>query len=139
MATSWTDEGASSPSARVASNVTYIKAVHINELKTAIDAERTRRGSAAYPWVGFPAVAGAASGVLKTYIEQLRLATLGTWCPSDSNPVPNYTDGSLLVDVTPNITNHINELRVQLNLMESISCLCNCNGHCGCNCNSHCR
>ena len=139
MVTSWTDEGAFSPSARVEANVTATKALHINELKAAVDVERARRSTAAYPWSGFPAVAGAVSGLLKTYIEQLRLSMVGTWCPTDYTPAPSWTDTSLIVDATPDKTAHINELRIYLNTLESVSCLCNCNGHCSCNCNGHCR
>ena len=139
MTTSWTDEGASSPSVRVASNVTAIKAIHVNELQAAINAERTRRGSAAYAWTSFPAVVGDVSGVLKTHIEQLRDAMPDTSCPSDGYPIPVWTDLSISVNSTPDKTAHINELRVQLNKMESVTCLCHCHGHCGCNCNRHCR
>ena len=139
MVTSWTDEGTSSPSARVAANVTALKAIHVNELKTAIDAERTRRSQGAYAWTGFPAVIGNAAGVLKTHLDQLRLAIAVGLCSTDSAVTPAWTDTTITVNATPDKAVHINELRQQLNALEAVSCLCNCHGHCSCNCNQHCR
>ena len=137
MVTSWTDEGASSPSARVAAQITAIKAVHVNELRTALIAERSRRGWGAYSWpTGLPATANA-TDVLKTHLDALRDASNITGCATDTPyaPYPGpYTAYTGTIDVNGDIkTFHINELRVRLNQLENVACLCHCNGQCTCN------
>jgi hypothetical protein len=142
MATSWTDEGASSPDARVAAFVTSIKGVHVNELRTAIGTERTRRSLGAYSW-SWSAVAANTDSILKTHLDELRAAEVDTrtngFCPTDGTAVPTWTESTITQNVTSTKAQHINELRAALNVMENVSCLCNCNGHCSCNCNGHCR
>ena len=140
MVTSWTDEGASSPSARVVINTTAVKAVHINELKTAIDNERARLGrGGAYAWAVDMPVTSNVTTTLTSHITQLRDAANCIGCPTDTpvapypGPYVAFTDIPLAANTMNTKAVHINELRTRLNQMESVACWCNCNGYCGCN------
>jgi len=132
MTTSWTDVGASSPSARVDGTVS-VRAIHINELKTAIDAERARRSAPVYSWTDFPVVANSTL-IRETHITQLRNAVpVGYNCSTDyaGNP-PWYTadDPAISANSTRVRFVHINDLRAYVNTEEA-TCLCYCNFNCG--------
>jgi hypothetical protein len=147
MATSWHDEGASSPSARVQADVTKIREIHVFELRASINAESVRRSGAAQTWS--ETITPDVTKVRAVHINELRTAT------EYVNSLPSCTTHSpisLVWSDNPAVPNtlkiratHINELRVYMNMLEG-GCLCDCNGHCGCNglccncdhCNSHC-
>jgi hypothetical protein len=147
MATSWTDEG-SGPAARVLGGTTLIRKIHIDELRTAINAEISRRGGLARTWTN-PTIVANSTAVRDDHVAELRAAlsyAKSIDCSTDTLPVPgSWTDNPLVPDVTAIRDDHINELRVYVNQIEAV-CLCNCDGHCGCNglccncdhCDSHC-
>lgn len=85
---------------------TRVKALHVTELRAAIDAKRAQAGLGAYPWSAAPVSGGP---IRAAQIAELRsaltpaLAALGT--------TASYTDPSLTVGVTRIKTAHIQELR----------------------------
>jgi hypothetical protein len=150
MATSWTDEGASSPAARVSADITKVRAIHVNELRTAINAEIVSRGGVQQVWTNDPITSppGVAQKVRTVHVAELRSASnyaKTLYCVTDATPVTTWADDPLIAGTTKIRAVHINELRAYINLLEG-ACKCNCNGHCGCNglccncdhCGSHC-
>lgn len=85
---------------------TRVKALHVTELRTAINTKRTQAGLGAFAWSAAPASGGP---ILATQVAELRtaltpaLAALGT--------TASYTDPTLTVDVTRIKAVHIQELR----------------------------
>ena len=148
MATNWTDEGASSPAARVVADVTKVRAIHVNELRVAINAEISSRGGSPHSWSNNPITTIPEQRVRAVHITELRAASdyaKSVDCATDSTPIMTWTDNPLVVGTTKIRATHINELRGYINQLEG-ACRCNCNGHCGCNglccncdhCGSHC-
>jgi hypothetical protein len=131
MATVWTD----SP---IVAGTTEIRAVHINELRTAINNEISRRAGGIKSWTDPTLVVppGANPNIVReSHVRELRAAanyaeTID--CVTDLAPVQTWTDDPIVPDVTPIRATHINELRTYFNQLET-QCTCNCDSHCACN------
>jgi hypothetical protein len=93
---------------------TIVKAQHITEMRTRVDAQRVRFGLAAYPWTD-PALAGAT--IKAVHISELRLA-LGAAYTAHSLAPPPYTDPTLTPAATLVKAIHITELRGAIVAME---------------------
>ena len=107
-----------------------VKAIHINELRAAIDDERVRRGSARV-WNGATIAAGS-DIIDDNDVKSLRDA-LEAVAPARSWPlVDAIVEGSSAAD-----DSHISEIRSNVNITEG-ECLCHCNYACTCNCNYAC-
>ena len=74
MATSWTDQGASRPSARVTASVPKIRNVHIDELRTAINNDIDKRGGAKETWS--EEIEASVTKVRDDHLNELRTALL---------------------------------------------------------------
>ena len=145
MATSWTDQGASSPAARVVFDVTKVREIHVSELRTAINTEIQRRGGPPKIWTNSPITAGV-TRVRDVHINELREASdyaASIDCATDTTPIKVWSDNPIVHDMHKIRATHINELREYVNIMES-ACLSHC-PHCSyspcCNCDhcsSHC-
>ena len=120
--TVWTDPGLTTQF--------QIKAVHINELRTAILNEAGRRGE---PGVPPPAV--SAGGVINNEtILELRSA-IATLSPGWA--YPGDLANSVLEDGDQIRDEPIVALRDRMNFLES-ECVCNCNYGCSCQCDYTC-
>ena len=88
-----------------------IRAVHITELRTRIDALRTRFGLGAFGWTDPPPTAGATL-IQKQHILQLRDALTEAYnkAARPALPAPTYTDAGLPTGTPPKAI-HIQELR----------------------------
>lgn len=88
---------------------TTVKAIHITQLRQAIDAMRLAVGLAAAPWVDSPLVAHQVE-FKKVHIDQLR-SNLNSAGGQLSFPAPTYTDPTITADSTVVKADHIRELR----------------------------
>jgi hypothetical protein len=87
---------------------TMIKLVHIQELRTAINTVRARKGIAPFVFTDATLVAG--STVMKTvHITELRVALAGAYTAA-GRPLPTYTDPVLTPGMAPKVA-HISEIR----------------------------
>jgi peptidyl-Asp metalloendopeptidase len=91
---------------------TLVKAIHITELRTRIDAVRTARGLLAYAWTD-PSLAAIA--IKAVHITEMRTA-LGEAYAAAMQTAPSYTDSSLS-GVTIKAV-HILELRAAVTALE---------------------
>jgi hypothetical protein len=85
-----------------------MKAVHITELRTAINAARTRNGLAAATWTD-PTFTPGLTSVKAIHVTELR-AALNAVYTKLGRALPVYTDQTLTAGVTPKAA-HIQELR----------------------------
>jgi len=85
-----------------------IRAVHITELRTRIDAQRVRFLLAPFPWTDLTVVAGTTT-VRAVHITELRSALAQAYAAAARTP-PTYTDPSLGPGTTMRVV-HITELR----------------------------
>jgi hypothetical protein len=92
----------------VAPQSTPIRAVHVMELRVAIDSARAVRGLAPFGWTGAPLGPGAP--VKAVHLTELRVA-LNQAYQAASRPVPTYTDAAVAAGVTVIKAIHLNELR----------------------------
>jgi len=121
---SWTDDP-------IVQYVTKIKALHVNELRAAIDAESTRRDFDTWPWTDDPTYIGL--DIKKTHMDELRdaienikigdCAADGDYCPEDTSDAIVWTDDPLVQKVTEVKKVHVDEVRGYINSM-SVSCIC---------------
>ena len=144
--TTWTDT--------LVPDVTEIRAIHVTELRTALEKEVTDRGLSSPIWTD-PGLAADITYLKAPHVNEPRAYSEQAYqapCNTDAAVAPIWTDqeatpamGNRVVgDVTEFRDDHINELRTYINHLQN-QCLCdcnayccNCNGHCGCNCNGHC-
>jgi len=95
-------------SAMTSGTLTTIKAVHITELRTRIDALRVANGIAAKGWTD-PALA-AGTPIRAVHIDDLRSALNDVYVKLNK-PAPTYTDPTIVVGVTAAKAAHITDLR----------------------------
>jgi hypothetical protein len=113
----------------ISGGATPIRAVHINELRTAIDERRINFGLGAYPWTD--AVSAGSTRIRKVHMDELRSAinqvrsnyndNCGGMPPSFSFTDPTLTAGATLVRGL-----HITELRQAVDQITAM-----CQGCCG--------
>jgi hypothetical protein len=101
-------DGAPFIDSAMTSGVTTIKAVHITELRSRIDALRVANGIAAKGWTD-PALA-AGTPIRAVHINDLRSALNDVYVKLNK-PVPTYTDPTIVVGVTVAKAAHITDLR----------------------------
>ena len=92
-----------------------IRAVHITELRTRIDALRRRFALTAYPWAD-PAVTPATTLVRMQHVADLRTALAAVYTAAHQ-PLPNYTDPTLGAGTNLKAA-HIVELRTAVVALE---------------------
>jgi len=120
---------------------TTIKAVHVNELRAAINKESLRRRLTAY---NFGAdVVKDVDIVRKSHADALRAAIVraidAPMCITDSTvsfPPEAWIDATIQAGVTTIKDTHREQERLKVNQMETV-CVCNCN-YCACNCDCTC-
>jgi len=88
---------------------TRMKAVHITELRTAIDALRARYNLSAFAWTDATLSAGVTS-VKAVHVTELRTALNAVYTAA-TRALPTYTDPTLTVGTTGIKAVHITELR----------------------------
>jgi hypothetical protein len=99
----------------LASGATLIRAVHLTELRTRIDAARARYGLAGYAWTDLPLAAGVTT-IRAVHIAELRTGLAQAYTAAGLSPLP-YTDptlpaGSMMKAV------HISEIRAAVMAIE---------------------
>jgi hypothetical protein len=95
---------------------TLVKAVHVTELRQAIDTLRSRWGLAAFAWTD-PALAVRSTPVKAQHLTDLRTALNHTYTKA-GRTVPTYTDPTLTARVTLIKASHANELRSAVRSLE---------------------
>jgi hypothetical protein len=92
-----------------------VKAVHVSELRTRINASRANRGLAAFAWTD-PSLGQGSTPVRALHIQELRAALNEAYARS-GRAVPQYTD-AIAAGVTTIKAAHITELRSAVVAME---------------------
>src|ERR1051325_1236678 len=95
---------------------TFVKPVHLLELRSHIDAQRTRFGLPPYAWTD----AQLSSGMFikAVHVEELRAALLDAYVAA-SRPLPTFLDPTLTPRVTAIKAAHIQGLRDAVNDLEN--------------------
>ena len=88
---------------------TPVKALHITEVRAAIDSARVARGLAAFAWTD-PTLTAGSTLVKAVHLTELRIA-LNEAYQAASLPVPTYTDPSVVGGTTVVKAVHLTELR----------------------------
>jgi len=96
------------------SKLTIIRAIHINELRTRINAIRAAKGLTAFPWTD-PTLTVHSTKVKAVHVTELRTALTQAYSAAGLTP-PTFTDSSLLNMKVKAI--HIVELRAAVRAME---------------------
>jgi Right handed beta helix region/Divergent InlB B-repeat domain len=86
-----------------------IRAIHVTELRGAIDVLRTRQGLAAFGWTD-AVIALNATVVKRTHLAELRSALAAVYTARGLS-APVWTDAAITLNVTPIRAVHIAELR----------------------------
>jgi hypothetical protein len=94
---------------------TVIKAIHITELRTRIDAVRIAKGLSAYPWTN-PTLTQGTSQIRAMHISELRAALSDAYIAAGRTP-PAYTDPTLATGMTAKAV-HIAEIRAAVVAIE---------------------
>ena len=90
------------------STSTTVKAIHVTELRTRIDALRAGRGLSAFSWSD-PALSGGSSTIRSVHVTQLRSALNDVYTAAGRG-LPSYTDPTLAAGQVIKAA-HISELR----------------------------
>jgi len=90
-------------------NSTPIKAIHVTDLRLAIDRARARRALAAFAWTD-PVIAPGATPIKALHVAQMRTALTQAYQAAGLTP-PGFSDPSLAAGSTPVRAAHIAELR----------------------------
>lgn len=93
-----------------------IKAVHITELRTRIDAVRTARGLAAFSWTD-PSLTTGSTVIKAVHMQELRSALNEAYTASGQT-LPAYTDPAIVAGSTVIKSVHITELRSAVTSLE---------------------
>jgi hypothetical protein len=89
--------------------VSTIRALHITELRTRIDALRFQLGLSPFAWTDVPL--GAARVVRHTHVAEMRTALDQAYIAAGADNRPTYTDDTLVPGSTPVRVVHIQQLR----------------------------
>jgi len=93
----------------LAAGVTLVKAVHVTDLRLAIDRERARRSLAAFTWTD-PVLVPGATQVRGIHLAEMRTALTQIYQDAARTP-PSYSDPAIAAGQTPVRASHIAELR----------------------------
>ncbi len=93
-----------------------IKAVHVTDLRVAIDHERTRRSLAAFAWTDSVLAAGV-THVKIAHLVEMRTA-LSQAYQAAGRTLPTYTDPAIVVGQVPVRATHIGELRAAVRALQ---------------------
>jgi hypothetical protein len=93
---------------------TTIKAVHVTELRSRIDAVRRRAG---LPDLNWPAISIGTTTATAQHLQQMRDAVNDVFVVRGRTPTP-YTDPILSPGMTPVRASHILELRSNVKALE---------------------
>ena len=96
--------------------VTVIKAVHVTDLRLAIDQERTRRGLGAFSWTD-PVLTPGITVISRLHLVEMRLALNQAYAAA-SRTSPTYTDPVIAAGSLPVRTVHIQELRAAIRVLQ---------------------
>jgi hypothetical protein len=101
---------------------TLVKALHVSELREAVNSLRSRVGLGAFAWTD-PTLTVRSSAVKAVHLSELRTAlTQAYLAPGCTRPAcaapPSYTDPTLTARVTPIKATHVNELRTAVRALE---------------------
>jgi hypothetical protein len=88
---------------------TPVKASHITELRSRIDAQRIRFGLAGFPWTD--GALGSGAIVKAVHVLDLREALVEAYEGAARYDLPEFTDASLVATSTPIRAVHLKELR----------------------------
>ena len=91
-----------------------IRAIHVTELRSAIDTLRARQGLAAFGWTD-SAIAANATVVKRTHLAEMRLAIAAVYA-ARGLAAPAWTDATITPNATIILAVHIAELRAVLAL-----------------------
>ncbi|MCL5075736.1 MAG: hypothetical protein M1136_08865 [Chloroflexi bacterium] len=109
MATQWTDHPATSN--------THIRAVHINELRSAVDCNRSAYGLPGYAWTDVPV--SSSIPIRAIHFNEIRTAIQDLWNRKSMGTIPNWSVGSAPSSSRPISARDINDLRGWLNQYEN--------------------
>ena len=90
-------------------NNTPVRAIHLTELRLAIDRARTQRSLAAVTWTD-PVIVPGVTPVKAIHVTQMRTALIQAYQAAGRTP-PSFSDPSLTIGLTPVRATHIAELR----------------------------
>jgi hypothetical protein len=93
-----------------------VRAVHVTELRGAIDTVRSRQGLASYGWTD-PSLAGGGTTIKRSHLVELRSAVDAAFI-AHGLPTPTWTDPALTAVVTVIRAVHITELRAAVLSLE---------------------
>jgi hypothetical protein len=93
----------------VAAQITVVKAIHLHELRAAINAVRALQGLAAFAWTDAIITPGV-TPVRAAHLTELRSA-LGQAYQAAGRTAPTYTDPAVGTGLTVIRASHLNELR----------------------------
>lgn len=132
----------------VSSGLYKVRAVHVNELRAAVERENTRRRLSAATYEDDP-VTSDVHNIRKKHVDDLVSAIErcknAPDCATDTTPaiawgtqpvVHSPSVAELVAGVTEIRAYHTLEMRQKVNGMEQV-CVCDCN-YCSCNCNCTC-
>ena len=96
---------------------TPLRAVHITELRTRINAQRQRFSLGAFSWTD-PVLSANATPLRAVHIAELRAALVEAYTAAGVTPPPSFTDPTLAGGNTPIKSIHILELRDAVGTLE---------------------
>jgi glucose/arabinose dehydrogenase len=97
-------------------NVTLLKAVHVTELRLAIDRERTRRSLAAVAWTD-PVLTPGSTRFRLIHVSEMRTALAQAYQAAARTP-PTYTDAVIVANQTIVRAAHLAELRAAVRALQ---------------------
>jgi len=86
-----------------------VRAVHVSELRAAIDNLRTRTGLVRFDWTDATLVPGS-SVVRRAHVEELRTALIAVY-EAVGRPAPSFSDSTIIGGVTVIRASQLEELR----------------------------
>ncbi|MDE2180270.1 MAG: FG-GAP repeat protein, partial [candidate division NC10 bacterium] len=95
---------------------TLIKAIHVTELRSAINTLRAVNGLAAFAWTDATLTVGT-TPAKKVHLDELRTA-LGQAYQAAGQAAPSYTDPTLVAGSTRIKASHISDLRAAVRVLE---------------------
>ncbi len=98
----------------LAARTTIVRAVHVTELRAAIDTLRSRMGLSGFPWAGLPVPRLV---VAQAHVAELRTALRRVYEVVAHAP-PSYTDDVIVPGLTPIRALHVDELRRAVRALE---------------------